>query len=112
MPLTGKSKVDHWKSEVRRAWGCFVATPAWLKFCMTAGVGAMLAVFLGWVDTHGDAIKIYLALVSLIVAGGASFVTGRVINEHADARAVRRKLQSARFKIQMLVHALTELRRG
>jgi hypothetical protein len=74
-------------------------TPAWLRLLLAGGIGAMAAVFFGWVDTHGEAIRIYLALVGVAVAGAASFVSGRVISEHADRRNVRRRANSASLRL-------------
>lgn len=79
-------------------------TPSWLRLAVAAGLGSMVTVFLGWVDTKGDAIKVYLALVGVLVASGASFIGARVINEQSDRRAVRRQI----FQVRLRIHRLSD----
>jgi hypothetical protein len=105
-----KERLGFLIAEAQRFWRIAEATtPAWLRLLLVCGIGAIVAVFFGWVDTHGDAIKVYMTLVGIVVASAASFVGGRVISEHADRRTTKRKLSSARVKILMLEFALEDL---
>jgi hypothetical protein len=98
---------------MRNWWSMFEEIrPSWVRYAFVATVAVIATVFIGAVDTHGDAIKISLTLVGIVAASTASFITGRLINEHADRRVIRRKLSLARLRIVGLRMALTELLAG
>lgn len=96
------SRFDRWIQQARALYPIArQSTPKWLRPMLAGCIGAAVAVFLGWVDTHGDAIRIYLALVGVILAASAAFVSGRVINEAADKRELRRKMNAAIVKMEI-----------
>lgn len=76
--------------------------PSWVRYALMFSLGSVLTVFVGIVDTRGDAVKVYLALVGLIVTGTASFVSGRLINEYADRRTVSRQRHAAILRMRSL----------
>ena len=56
----------------------------------------------------GDAVKVYVGLIALIVTGPAH-LSGRLINEEADRRAVRRQRNGIILRLRQLLYELKEL---
>jgi len=95
--------ITRWYATAARWWQIAEeTTPPWLRLVLAGGLGAIVAVFLGWVDLQGDGIKIYLALVGVVVASSASFLSARVINEIADRRQIRRKALAVELRLDAL----------
>ena len=96
--------ITQWYATAARWWQIAEqTTPPWVRLVLAGGLGAIVAVFLGWVDLQGgDGIKIYLALVGVVVASSASFLSARVINEIADRRQIRRKALAVELRLDAL----------
>jgi hypothetical protein len=67
------------------------SSPQWVRLALAFGLGAMASVLLDLVDIKGDFLRIYTTVAGILVAAAASFLTGRLINEHNDRRLLRRR---------------------
>jgi len=96
--------ITRWYATAARWWRIAEQTTSHrVRLVLAGGLGAIIAVFLGWVDLQdGDGIRIYLALVGVVVASSASFLSARVINEIADRRQIRRKALAVELRLGAL----------
>jgi hypothetical protein len=103
---------DHrgdWKmDETNSRWFRWVARNAHYIFFVAWGVGAGAfgAVFFRAVDTGGDGLRLYMALLTVLMAGALGLVSSRAMDHRIDDRKIRRKINSARLSILRLVRNL------
>ena len=71
-----------------------------------AGAGAFGAVFFKAVDVGGDALRVYMAILTVMMGGGLGLVSSRAMDRLADARKTRRQIQIARSRIRALRYHL------
>lgn len=88
-----------------------------MLLAFAAALGSLLTYALVNHEPNDNLLKIYIGTATLIATATASFISGRVISEIADRRAVRRKLHVAHlrlvtveYRIERLIEALARLR--
>lgn len=74
-----------------------------------AGLGAFGAVFFRVVDTGGDALRVYMGILTVLMGGALGLVSSRAMDQHSDKRARRRKMLSVLVLVRDLRWELNSL---
>jgi hypothetical protein len=74
-----------------------------------AGFGGFGAVFLKAVDVGGDTLRVYMAILTVLMGGALGLVGSRAMDRLADDRKVRRKILTARSQITRFRHHVNGL---
>lgn len=85
---------DHAKYFFWGVWGC--------------GVGAFGAVFFKTVDVGGDALRVYMGVLTVMMGGALGLVSSRAMDLLVDIRKRRRKINMARLRLTKAAEALDE----
>jgi hypothetical protein len=65
-----------------------------------AGAGAFGAVLFRAVDVGGDALRVYMGVLTVMMGGALGIVTSRTMDHYSDRRKVRRKIFTALSRLQ------------
>jgi hypothetical protein len=97
--------------ETKMRWYRWIADHAQYVFwgVWGAGVGAFGAVLLKAVDVGADALRIYMAVLTVMMGGALGLVTSRGMDMLADRRALRRKIYFALALIRSLIYHLERI---
>ena len=73
------------------------------------GVGAFGAVFFKTVDVGGDALRVYLGVLTVMMGGALGLISSRPMDLLVDSRKRRRKINMARLRLTKAAEALDKL---
>src|SRR5471030_2035846 len=97
--------------ETKTAWFEWIARNALYVFWIVwgAAIGAFGAVFFHAVPMGDDALKAYLAVITVMAGGALGLITSRAMDHRADRRKVRRKIFSMLVHVEALRDELLKL---